>query len=150
MKYKFLPHTADIKFQAYGSTLEECFSNAGYALINIICKQKIKKKSIKKLKIIGRDRENLLYNFLEEILYFFEVGGYLISEFKNIKIIGLPIVKGHKRFYNLELSCELLGDDVNYYDIDMQVKAATYNDMIIEEKITKKGKMFVCQVVLDV
>ncbi len=150
MKYKFIPHTADIKYLAFGKTLEECFENSGYALINVICKQKIMKKVKKKFKVIGRDRENLLYNFLEEILYFFEVGGFLISEFRNMKIVGFPIVKGNKKFYNLELICDVIGDDVDNYKIDMQVKAATYHEMYIQEKLTKKGKSLMCQVVLDV
>lgn len=150
MKYEFLPHTADIKFQAFGKTLEECFENAGYALINVICKQKIKKREKRKMRVIGRDRESLLYNFLEEILYFFEVGGFLISKFNDLKIIGVPFIKGNKKFYNLELSGIVYGDEVDNYTIDMQVKAATYNDMLIEEKQTKKGKIFMCQVVLDV
>ena len=32
MKYKFLEHTADVKFRAYGNGLEEAFSNAALAL----------------------------------------------------------------------------------------------------------------------
>ena len=42
VKYKFLQHTADMKFQAFGKSLEECFSNASYALVEIITKDKIK------------------------------------------------------------------------------------------------------------
>ena len=36
-KYKFLEHTADIKFQAFGKSLEEVFSNCAYAMFNSIC-----------------------------------------------------------------------------------------------------------------
>src|SRR3990167_5746374 len=36
MKYKFLPHTADIIFEAYGKTLESLFENSALALEEIM------------------------------------------------------------------------------------------------------------------
>ena len=42
MKYKFLEHTADIKFQAFGKTFEQAFENSALAVANIISKDKIK------------------------------------------------------------------------------------------------------------
>ena len=40
MKHKFLPHTADVKFRAYGKSLEEAFSNAALALTEVIADPK--------------------------------------------------------------------------------------------------------------
>ncbi len=154
MKYKFIPHTADIQFQAYGNSLEECFENCGYALLHVMCKQKVKHIIKKKMVVKGKDRKSLLYNLLEEILYFFEVGGFLISEIKNLRILGTIAketkVKDTKRFYNLELTCEIYGDNVRNYNIDLQVKAVTYHDMFIKEETSEKGKRFSAQVVVDV
>ena len=42
-KFKFLKHTADVKFQSFGKTLEEGFVNAVYALQETITKGMIKK-----------------------------------------------------------------------------------------------------------
>ena len=70
-KFKFLEHTADIKFQAFGSELNEAFINSALALTNIICKDKIKPKKNKKIKIKARKRDLLLYDFfLREYLTF--------------------------------------------------------------------------------
>lgn len=146
MKFSFLPHTADIKFQAFGNSLEKCFENAGYALVNIICKDKIKPEIKKIIRVKGRDRESLLYNFLEEFLYFLDAGEFLAGEIKNLKIIGVSRKKNNKIFYDYELSCEVLGDDVKNYETKGSVKAITYNNMFIKEE---KGK-FICQVVVDV
>ena len=60
MKYKFLPHTADLKFRAYGKTIEEAFINAGYAIKSIISKKKVKQFIKKSIKIQGNDIENLM------------------------------------------------------------------------------------------
>jgi len=47
MQYKFLPHTADAKFQAFGKTLEEAFKNAAYAMTDIITNHKKVKAKVK-------------------------------------------------------------------------------------------------------
>jgi SHS2 domain-containing protein len=141
-KFKFLPHTADVKFQAFGKDLEECFVNAGYALTDVITKDKIKPKQKKKIKIEGRDRERLLYDFLEELLFLLDVGNFLVSEIKNLKITG---VAGKKKYREIVLEAELYGDDAKEYETKAHVKAVTYNDMFIKQE---DGR-FVCQVVLD-
>ncbi len=81
MSYKFLSHTADVKFQATGQTLEQMFTEAANALKETICgKIKILKQQKKEIKINGEDLENLLYNFLEEFLYLLDAEDFLFSE----------------------------------------------------------------------
>ena len=70
MKYKFLSHTADIKFKAFGNSIEEVYENSALALTNIMHKGNVKPKKRKKIIITGHDKENLLYEFLEEFLFF--------------------------------------------------------------------------------
>ena len=73
MKYKFLEHTADAKFQAYGATLEEAFKNAALAMFSIIVDtRKVNGKLEKRIHVDGADKKALLYVFLEELLYLFE------------------------------------------------------------------------------
>ncbi|MBD3252898.1 protein archease [Candidatus Pacearchaeota archaeon] len=146
MKFKFLPHTADIKFQAFGNSLEEVFENAAYALANIISRDKIKPKEKKIIKVRARDSESLLYDFLEEFLYLIDVGGFILSEIKNLKITSSSSVKNNKTLYNSELIAEVLGDSIENYNIEKDVKAITYNDMFIK----KEKEKFICQVVVDV
>lgn len=134
MKFKFLKHTADIKFRAFGETEEEVFENAAYALINIMCKGKVKPLIKKKIKINGKDNESLLYNFLEEFLFLVETQEFLLAKIKNIKIQGNKLV------------CEVLGDDSRNYELHRHVKAVTYNEMFVRREKNK----YICQVVVDV
>ena len=70
MKYKFLKHTADVKFQAYGKTLEESFANAALAMFSVMTDVKKIKPIIKKeFNMKGIDQKQLLYKFLEEFLF---------------------------------------------------------------------------------
>lgn len=136
MKFKFLQHTADIKFQAYGNSLKEAFENSALALFNTIYDGKIKEKNKMKIKADGNDLENLLYNFLEEILVIIDSKNFLPGKIKILKFD----VKNNK------IEAEILGDDAKNYPVSMHVKAITYNDMFIK-KIKNK---FTIQVVLDI
>lgn len=135
-KFNFLEHTADIKFQAFGKTLEEVFENSALAMFNSMHDGKIKNKKSFKLKVQGKDFESLLYNFLEELLFLFDSKNFFLSKVKKIKID-----KEKKK-----LEAEVIGDNPENYEIHIDIKAITYNDMFIK-KI--KGT-WVAQVVLDV
>lgn len=138
-KYKFLSHTADIKFQAFGNSLEECFENAGYALREVITKDKIKPLIKKTIKVKGRDNESLLYNFLEEFLLLLDTENFILAKIQKINI--------NKEEF--ELVAEVYGDDVKKYKTITDVKAITYNEMFVKWD-KDGGNRFVCQVVVDV
>ena len=140
MKYKFLSHTADIKVHAEGRTIEKAFINSVLALGEVI-REKIIIKSIVKKKIVveGKDFPSLLYNFLEEILFLLDAENFLFSKVKNLKIIKIA--------NKLKLEANILGDGANTYKFSNDVKAITYNDMIIKEN---KNKKWIIEFVLDV
>lgn len=139
MKYKFLEHTADIKFRAYGKSLNELFENCALAVSDTLSRGgKIKTIKKKKITVKGNDNESLLYNFLEELIYLLDAEDFVVSKAK-VKI--KEEIKGKK------LQAEIYGDDTkNYKDLD-HIKAATYAEMYIKKR--KDGK-FEAQVVLDV
>ncbi len=146
MGYKFLEHTADVKFLTEGKTLEEAFKASALALKETILKEKIeiKEKQEKEFQVYGKDYESLLYNFLEEFLYLLDAEDFLLSEIKKIEI-----KKSKHRKYILK--AEVKGDKASRYKFTNDVKAITYNDMFVKQ-VEKKGKeeKFICQVVLDV
>ncbi len=139
-KYKYLPHTADTKFRAYGKTLEEAFANAALAMTNVMVDTaKVKQKATKKIAAKGDDVQSLLYSFLEQFLILLDSKNFFLSAVKAIKI------RSNNSSY--ELNAAAVGDDAaNYETVGPQVKAVTYNDMLVEEK---KGNCMV-QVVLDI
>jgi SHS2 domain-containing protein len=137
MKYKFLPHTADMKFQAYGLSLEKAFANSVLAMQEIITKGiKINPKIRKIVKIKADDLSGLLYKFLEEFLFLLDSRAFIASKISKIKI-------NKEKF---ELHAVILGDKAKKYKLSNDVKAVTYNNMFVKKE---KGK-WACQVVLDV
>ncbi|MBS3094948.1 archease [Candidatus Pacearchaeota archaeon] len=136
-KFKFIPHTADIKFQAFGKSIEEVFENSVYALISGMLnekRKKAKKEIVKKIRVSGNDAESLLYNFLEEFIYLFDSENFLVSEVKKIKIEKNKLV------------AEVSGEEISDKKVTNQVKAITYNEMFIKEE----SGNWIAQVVLDV
>ena len=84
MSYRFLHHTTDVKFQAEGSTIEKMFIPAVDALNEIIRGDvKILEQREKGFEIRDRDKERLLYNFLEEFLSLLETEDFLVARIKT-------------------------------------------------------------------
>ena len=135
-KFKFLEHTADVKFQAFGTTLEKAFENSALAMFNVLYKGKVKSKKKFKIIVKGKDFESLLYNFLEEFLVLFDSENFFLSKIDKIKI--------NKK--NFKLRAEISGDDTKNYSMSTYVKAVTYNEMFVRKQKDK----WVAQVVIDI
>ncbi len=126
-KYRFFQHTADAKFQAYGQTLEEAFQHAALAVASLMWNwERIDQKTEVPVQVNGRDLKQLLVNFLEEILYLLDTRSFLLSQVEDIAI------RRKNSLYVLQAIFK--GDEYsNGYEISGDVKAITYNEMVIKE-----------------
>lgn len=137
MSYKFLEHTADVKFRVESPTLEEMFSSAADALNETIRGDiKISEQEEKNFEVEGKDFEGLLYNFLEEFLFLLDAEDFLTAKIKSLDI----------DLEKKKLNCVVVGDKAEDYKFTNDVKAVTYHEMFVKEK---EGK-FICEAVLDV
>jgi len=137
-KFKFLEHTADAKMQAFGSTLEEAFKNAALGMFNVMVDtSKIKQNIRHEIKIESENEESLLYDFLEQLLFYVDSKGFLLSE-----VLDLKINKNDK----YRLTADFIGDNYSDQDVHTYIKAVTYSEMFIKKE---KGK-YIIQVVFDI
>lgn len=138
-KYRFLQHTADAKFQAFGSTLEQAFSHAALATASLMWDwESIDEEVEHRVEIEARDLEQLLVNFLEEVLYLLDSKMFLLG--------FASVVRIDKRDDRVFLEGLFKGDKYSdKYKIYGDVKAITYNEMEISE-----NDHFTIQVVVDV
>ena len=137
-KFKYLKHTADAKFQAFGETLEQAFAHAALATASLMwdCAQ-IEAVSDVRIRVSGIDEKQLLVNFLEEILYLLDSRMFLFKRAEKIDI------KREDKHFILE--ARLIGDSyTDKYETFGEVKAVTYNEMEIV-----KNTSFMVQVVVD-
>ena len=98
--------------------------------------KKIKFNEIKKIKIESKNKESLLYDFLERLIVLIDSDNFIGGKLNKLKI-SEDITK---------LEAEISGDDISNYNTHGDIKAATYADMEIVEK---EGKCYAI-VVLDV
>lgn len=142
-RYEFLPHTADAKFRAHGKTLEEAFENAARATTALITDiDKVKPAHRVEVDLSAKGREQLLFDFLDQVLYLIDTEGLLLSDCEDMEIVE----EGTGEARRFRLRGTLLGDHYRNYETHGDVKAVTYNDMAIER--LPDGK-WVCQVVVD-
>ncbi|VUT28308.1 MAG: hypothetical protein SYNGOMJ08_00877 [Candidatus Syntrophoarchaeum sp. GoM_oil] len=138
--FEFLEHISDAKFRAWGETLEEAFRNSGRALFSLMLDiDKIKSDLEITTHTKAESLEWLLFDWLSELLYQFEVEGIVFSDF-DIKIE----VKGD--IYILDTTSYGTRIDPAQTEIDLHVKAITLHDLVI-----KSGREGVSlEVVVDV
>jgi len=83
MRYKLLDHTADAMVEAYGKDLGERFANAAYAMFDQITDiTKVEPKGELKLELTADSREQLLVDFLQELLYIHDTEDVVLGSFE--------------------------------------------------------------------
>lgn len=130
-KFSIIDHTADIGITAYGKSLEELFTNTAYGMFTLITDlKKIEPKIEEEISLTSFDLETLLVEFLNELLYIFEVKKIVFKEFLINSISE----------NNLRAKCK--GDIVEDSVIFREIKAATYHLLEIEQDKCYKTQVF--------
>lgn len=128
--YKYLDHTADVQVECWGRSLEEAFEQVALSLMETITPNlsKIESKTSRKIEIQAEDKEALLFDYLTEFLYLFDVEQLVFGEIKVSSIT--------KKETDYLLESEVKGEefDRECHEIGTEVKAITYSFMRIEEK----------------
>lgn len=142
MSYKFLEGitVADVAFEATAPTLEKLFADAGIAVVatQINNVNTIKAKVKKKIKIKAENIEELLFKFLDELIFIKDKDLLLFSKFTDMKISK----------DGSSLDCTAHGEklDVKRHQTLVDVKAVTMH--LFEVK--KQAGKWRARVVLDV
>ena len=122
-KFEYFDVTADIGFYAFGKNLNEAFENAGLAIFNIISNtDNIDPQKSIEFEITSEDEVSLLYDYLEELLFYHEVEFMLFSEF---------IIEIEKTDDDYHLKAIIKGEDINWdkHERDCEIKAITFHQM---------------------
>jgi SHS2 domain-containing protein len=135
--FEIIDHTADIGIIAYGADVKELFSNAALALFSLITEpESIEEKSHLDLEVSSEDRDSLLVEWLNELIYFFDAKHILFNRF-DIESLT------HNE---LKATCHGEGFDPMKHKIKRGVKAATYHML----KLDKNSDGYKAQIILDI
>lgn len=140
-KYRFIQDVAlaDTCFEAYGQNLNLLFSNACLALEEVMVDTKsLRGNTAKKLALEAETLPDLLFKFLEELVYLKDGEQFLVKK-AIVHIINAKPVR---------LTAELHGDMIDYTSQKLRtdVKAVTYH-MFELKKLPEGWK---ARVVVDV
>jgi len=140
--FEFREHTADVQVRSWGPSLEEAFSQTAYSLMTTITPNlnKIAVKVERKITVEAEDIEALLFDFLSEFLYIFDVEELIFNQIYVHQIERLND--------NFKLFATLKGEkfDLDKHEIGTEVKAITYSFMNIE----KKHESTIIDIVFDI
>lgn len=121
-RYVLIDHTADMMVRAFGSTLEECFGNAAYALFDqTVDLSNVGTSESVDIRVSGIDDEDRLFSFLSEMLFIEDADNLILREF-DVRFEGDDVV------------CTARGDrlDRSKHRVKSEVKAVTYHMMQID------------------
>ncbi len=123
-RYEYFEATADIGLKAYGNDMNEAFENAGLAIFNIISDTSGITPSEKiEFEVTSEDDVSLLYDFLEELLFYHETEFMLFSRF-DVKIDD-----------DFHLKAEIRGEEIDWekHERKTEIKAITFHKMAVEK-----------------
>jgi SHS2 domain-containing protein len=135
--FEITDHTADVGIIAYGADIKQLFSNAALALFSLITEVgSINEKSRRHVEIVSEDKDSLLVEWLNELIYLFDAEHVL---FRRFDIESLT---------NNQLRATCYGEDLDplKHKIRTGVKAATYHML----KINKDSSGYEVQIIFDV
>ncbi len=135
--HEFFEHTADLGLRATAPTLPELFAEMGRCLFAAVLDNPFEIRSIDQIEldVPGSNLEDLMFDFLREILYRFEVGGFLSGEFDvQQNENGLHVVIRGEAF------------DSARHVLSHEVKAVTYHEL----KVVQDDQSWLAEVIVDI
>jgi SHS2 domain-containing protein len=136
-KYRFLDHTADLGILVYGRDLEELFANAGEAFFDIITDlRRVREDTEKTIRVESSSLEDLMVNWLGELLYLHDVDGLLFKSF-SIDELRDGTMKARARG-------EPFQEERHF--IKTEIKAVTYHQLQVKEE---RGR-WMARIIFDV
>lgn len=135
-KYRQLPHTADLAWLIRGASLPELFENAAGALVATMTDRRyLRRREKRQIEVESPDREALMVDWLNHLLYLFDVEGFLGREFHVTSLTD----------QRLEAIAWGEGFDPERHPEKTAIKAATYHHL----EIGPRGDGWQAMVILD-
>jgi len=122
-KFKPIDHPSDVGIIAYGKSREEIFANAAYGMFSLMADlNTVSPDQALNVKVEADDLDELLVNWLNELLFIEETKKLLCKEFKV------------KKLTDKLLEAEVAGEEIDpaRHTLYSALKAATYNQLQIK------------------
>jgi SHS2 domain-containing protein len=135
-KYRVTKHHSELAVRITGSSQADLFANSAYALFDVMTDPAaIEIKERIPLEVEGSDRDDLMVNWMRELLYLYQGSGYLLKEFK-ISQVKDTIVKA-----------EVCGEkiDPDRHEIKQEIAAVAFH----KSRMEKTGNQWIAQLIFE-
>jgi SHS2 domain-containing protein len=135
--FEVIDHTADIGIVAYGTDIKQVFANAALGLFNLMADLDDFKEDVQReLELSAEDVEVLLVEWLNELIYIFDVEHII---FKRFEI---------ERLTSTQIKARCFGEKIKpgQHKLKREIKAATYHML----RISKEDGGYKVQVIFDI
>lgn len=138
--WELLDHTADKAIEVYADTLEEVFELSAYAMFSLMAELDRYQPETERILEVGRlssptsretlaptpvDLPDLLVTWLNDLVYLFEVEGFLPLKFYVLQ------VEEEAPYLKARVEGRAIGPDIEW--LGAAVKAATYHNLVVEK-----------------
>ena len=137
-KYRITKHQSELAVKVVGASQADLFANSAYTLFDVMVADldKVDCKDHIPLEIEGTDRDDLMVNWMRELLYLYQGSGYLLKDFQ-IREVKDTIVKA-------EVAGEKI--DPDRHEIKQEIAAIAFH----KSRMDKTGNQWTAQVIFEV
>jgi SHS2 domain-containing protein len=135
-KYRLTRRQSELAVRVTGNSQADLFANSAFALFDVMADvDKIEVKERINLEVEGTDRDDLMVNWMRELLYLYQGSGYLLREF-NIREVKDTIVKA-----------EVCGEkiDPDRHEVKQEIGAVAFH----KSRMEKTGNQWTAQVIFE-
>ncbi|MCP4724100.1 MAG: archease [bacterium] len=131
-KTEIIDHSADIGLKITGDTIEEFFEAAAEGMFSIILDPgSMQHDTTIKISLSEPDYDDLLLEWLRELLFLFETKKLVLSKYK----ISITVNESNAKNLTAECSGELF--DKNKHQFNTEIKNVTYHRLKVEKHFNK-------------
>lgn len=135
-KYRITTHHTELAVRITGSSQADLFANSAFALFDVMTDvAAIDVKESIPLEVEGSDRDDLMVNWMRELLYLYQSNGYILKEFK-ISQVKDTIVKAEVRGEKI---------DPDRHEIKQEIASVAAH----KSRMEKTGNQWIAQVIFE-
>jgi len=136
-KYRLMTRQSELAVKVIGNSQADLFANSAFALFDVMTDvEKIEIKERLPLEVEGTDRDDLMVNWMRELLYLYQGSGYLLREFQ-VREVKDTLVKA-----------DVCGEkiDPDRHEIKKEITAVAYH----QSRMDKTGNQWTAQLIFEV
>jgi SHS2 domain-containing protein len=137
-KYRITKHQSELAVRVVGESQADLFANSALTLFDVMVAdlEKVECKESIPLEVEGSDRDDLMVNWVRELLYLYQGSGYLLREFL-IREVKDTVVKADVRGEKI---------DPDRHEIQQEIAAVASH----KSRMQKTGNQWTAHLIFEI